>query len=167
MEQHSWTSPKIEIRESSLGGKGMFAKEHIGRDEKVFIWRTGYANRAGAEKAKQEGKLVIQWDDDLFSVEDRGDDVGYFINHSCDSNAWMQDAYTLIARRDIAAEEEVTADYSLWESGDYVAKWECRCGTPVCRKTITGNDWRLPDVQKRYSGHFSPLINKLIAKQRF
>jgi hypothetical protein len=31
----------------------------------------------------------------------------------------------------------------------------CRCGTPVCRTVITGEDWRRPDLQARYAGWFS------------
>ena len=37
-----------------------------------------------------------------------------FMNHSCDPNVWMQDEVTLVARREIAADEEVTIDYALW-----------------------------------------------------
>ena len=29
---------------------------------------------------------------------------------------------------------------------------------------VTGNDWRLLELQERYAGHFSPFINARIAK---
>lgn len=87
----------------------------------------------------------------------------YYINHSCDPNIWLQDAATLVARRDIPAGEEITADYILWEADEnYIAKWDCQCGSSLCRKKITGKDWRLPELQERYKGHFSPLLNKRI-----
>ncbi len=35
------------------------------------------------------------------------------LNHSCDSNLWMADEATVVARRDIAAGEELTLDYAL------------------------------------------------------
>jgi hypothetical protein len=35
-----------------------------------------------------------------------------------------------------------------------------RCGSPLCRRLITGADWRLPTLQERYCGHFSPFINR-------
>ncbi|MCL5006979.1 MAG: SET domain-containing protein-lysine N-methyltransferase [Patescibacteria group bacterium] len=95
-------------------------------------------------------------------MEEPGVEQGYFINHSCDSNTWMADAFTLIARRDIKRGEEITADYALWENENYSSDWQCVCGSPFCRGHITGDDWRLPEVQKRYRGHFSPLINKKI-----
>lgn len=92
-------------------------------------------------------------------------DLGDFMNHSCDPNCWMQDEHTLAARRDIAAGEELTADYVFWKADDSdVARFACRCGSPLCRGRVTGRDWRLPDLQQRYAGHFSPFINERIRK---
>lgn len=145
----------------------MFASELIKTDDIIVIWGGEYTNAKGVKEAEEKGKLVLQWDDDLFSVEDRGDDMGYFINHSCDSNAWMKDAYALVAKRNIQVGEEVTADYALWEADpNYISKWKCQCGSMVCRKRITGNDWKLSEMQEKYKGHFSPLINKRIEKSK-
>ena len=163
--KETWINPKIEIKETTKKGKGMFAIEPIKADEKILVWGGEYTDAQGAKEAKAKGKLVLQWDDNLYSVEDRGDDMGYFINHACDSNTWMKDAYTLTAKRDIQISEEITADYALWEADpNYISKWVCKCGSPTCRKKITGNDWKLLEVQKRYKGYFSLLINKRIEK---
>jgi SET domain-containing protein len=166
MLEKDWVNPKIEIREVAGKGRGMFAAARINNGEKVLMWGGNYVNAVEAEKAKAAGKLVMQWDEDLYSIEDRGEEVGYFINHSCDANTWMADARTLIAKRDIEAGEEATADYALWENGDYVSGWECRCGSPLCRGRVTGQDWKLPNVQERYRGHFSPLINRKINEKK-
>ena len=164
--KESWLSPKVEIRSSPIGGKGMFARNPIKAGETLVIWGGDYVSKEEAMKAKQQyNKVVMQLDDDLYTVEDQGDDITYFTNHSCDSNVWMKDAVTLTARRYIQTDEELTADYALWEADkNYIAAWQCACGSPLCRKQITGNDWRLLEVQKRYEGHFSPLINKLIRR---
>jgi len=162
--QKTWICPKIEIRETPNKSKGMFAIENIYSGEELLVWGGEYTNAQGAREAKDSGKLCMQWDDDLFSVENRGDDVGYFINHSCDSNTWMIDAYTLVSNKDIKIDEEITADYSLWEANEnYISKWECKCGSQDCRKRVTGKDWRNPILQEKYQNHFSPLINKRIA----
>jgi len=162
-----WISPKIEIKETPNKGKGMFATKPIKAGEKVLVWGGEYTNTLGAKEAKASGKLVMQWDNDLYSVEDKGNDMGYFINHACDPNTWMNDSYTLVAKHDIQIGEEITADYALWEAdSNYISKWECHCDSSVCRKRITGNDWKLPEVQERYKGHFSPLINKRIEKSK-
>jgi hypothetical protein len=160
----TWVSPKIEIRETLDKGKGMFASENIFCGEELLVWGGEYTDIQGVSEAKKEGKLCMQWDENLFSIETRGEDVGYFINHSCNSNTWMIDAYTLTARKDIRVGEEVTADYSLWEADEnYVSKWQCKCGCLDCRKRVTGKDWRNLVLQRRYKDHFSPLINKRIA----
>ncbi len=164
-ETTSWITPKARIMPSGMDGKGLFAISAIEKDEKVVIWKGAYGNEQQAEKARCAGKIVMQWDDDLFSVEDRGDDIGYYINHSCDANLWMQDAFTLVARRDIVEGQEITVDYALFEADeDFISAWECNCGSSVCRTRVTGKDWRLKEVQKRYANHFSPLINKRITR---
>jgi len=128
-----------------------------------LVWGGEFTDALGAQNAKEQGKHVMQWDADLYGIEEKGDDLDYFINHSCDSNTWMKDAYTLVARRDIEVGEEITADYALWEADpDFISKWECHCGSPICRHKVTGKDWQLPEIQERYTGHFSPLINKKI-----
>jgi hypothetical protein len=75
----------------------------------------------------------------------------------------MLDARTVGARRDIAAGEELTLDYALFS---VAPEWrmECHCGSSLCRGVVTGNDWRLAELQERYAGHFSPFINARIAK---
>ena len=143
----------------------MFAKEYIAPGEVVVVWGGEFVGKEGAEKVQQKRNiLVMQLDDDLFSIEERGDDDTYFMNHSCDPNVWMKDAITLVARRDILRGEELTADYALWEGGNYISQWNCVCGSSLCRKRITGQDWKIPLLQKRYKAHFSPLINKRINK---
>jgi SET domain-containing protein len=161
--KESWINPKVEIRVSKLDKKGMFAKEPIRKDEVVVIWGAKYVGKRAAEKARKTGKLIMQLDDDLFSVEERGEDATYFMNHSCNPNVWMKDAITLQAKRNIRRGEELTADYAMWEGNEnFIAKWKCACGSRYCRKIVTGRDWKIPKLQKRYKGHFSPLINKRI-----
>ena len=141
----------------------MFTIEKIPAGEPLIVFGGEYVNTKEAKNAKANGKLVMQWGDDLFSIEDRGDDLGYFINHSCDPNTWMKDAFTITAMRNIKIGEEITTDYAIWEADEnYISKWECNCGSTKCRRKVTGKDWRLFELQERYKNHFSPLINKRI-----
>ena len=169
----SWINPRVEIKSSSLHGKGMFAVAALKKGEVVVVWGLPetYDNEEDAEKAAAKGRakgrsiIVMQLDENLFTVEERGDDPTHFMNHSCDPNVWMKDEVTLVARRDIKPEEELTLDYALVEADeDYVVSWECACGSQLCRKRVSGRDWRINDLQERYNGHFTPLINKRIAK---
>jgi hypothetical protein len=77
----------------------------------------------------------------------------------------MSDEVTIIARRAIDAGEELTLDYALTttEPG-WALDQPCQCGSPLCRGMVTGNDWRLPDMQARYAGHFVPYINDRIRR---
>lgn len=145
----------------------MFATAQIASGEVVVIWGGCYADAEGAEQARQRGKLVMHLDVDLYSVETRGEDPSYFMNHSCDPNVWMKDATALVSRRAISPGEELTADYALWEGEDFVSAWECHCGSVLCRHKITGQDWKIQGLQEKYKGHFSPLINKFIAQSTF
>lgn len=158
-----WKSPKVSIRESPIEGVGFYATFDIKKGKKIVIWGGNYTNMTGAELMKKEGKLVMQWDDDLYSYEDRAADNGYFVNHSCEPNLWMVDAYTLITSRDVKLGEELTVDYALFEADEnYISRWECKCGSSLCRGRVTGVDYRDSDLQNRYKGHFSPLLNKRI-----
>lgn len=88
--------------------------------------------------------------------------MDYFVNHACDPTVWPVDAVTIVARRDIPAGGEVTGDYATWKSDpDYVIA-PCRCGSPSCRHRSCGDDWRRPELQARYAGHFLPYISRRI-----
>ena len=88
-----------------------------------------------AERARAHGKLMMQIDDDLYSIEEPGDDPTYFMNHSCDPNVWMEGSMTLVARRAFVTGEGLTLDYSLTEAvEDFVMEWGCVCGSANCRK---------------------------------
>lgn len=157
-------TPKAEIKSAKTHGKWLFAKEAISKWENVVIrWWNNYTNKAESDLAIKEGKLVMQRDDDLFSIEDRWDDDTYFINHSCNGNLRMEWPFNLVANRDIEKGEEITADYALWERDkNKISKRECHCGEKNCRKRFTGKDFMIKEVQERYKDHFSPLINKRI-----
>ena len=163
-----WMSPKVKIGSSPIHGKGMFANARIDKVEVVAIWGGNYVGKESAEEAaKNANNGIQQIDEDVFEVfsyEHRGDDPTYFHNHSCEPNTWMEDEVTLSARHNIKEHEELTIDYAMFETKeDYVIIEKCVCGSSNCRGRITGKDWRLPELQKRYCRHFSPLINRRIA----
>lgn len=164
----TWLDPRVELRVSPVGGLGLFATALIAEGEPVIVWGgPSYTNAAGAREAARAGKGFMQWDSDVYSIETGDEDIAYRINHSCDPNMWMEGAFTLTARRPIQLGEELLADYALWEtSEDYVSPWDCHCGSPRCRTRVTGRDWHLPEIQQRYRGHFSPLLNARIQRMQ-
>ena len=145
----------------------MFALEPIKNSEIVVIWGGTLFTRSQirAGKAKPHGISEIGEGLYLASLPHEPNSPDDFMNHSCDPNVGMADEVTLVARRDIVAGEELTADYAMWSTDpDWVLHTPCNCGSPLCRKKITGNDWKLDELQSRYDGHFSPFINTRVGK---
>ena len=165
----TWTDPRIEFRSSRISGMGMFAREPIKKGETVCIVGGNVMTDSefAAFQASHRIHNSIQIDEHLHLVEDPEvtQSLEGSMNHSCDSNTWMADDVTLVARQDIKAEEEATVDYALFTTqSNWMLDARCRCGSPYCRRIITGDDWRREDVQERYRNHFSPFINRRIER---
>jgi hypothetical protein len=71
-----------------------------------------------------------------------------------------------IARRDIAAGEQLTIDYCLFDANCFICIARCLCGSPACREFVRGDDYRIAELQQRYAGHFLPYIQKKMAEDR-
>ena len=167
----SWYDPRVEIRLSTIQGGGMFACAPFQPGETIAI--VGGTLMTGAEFAAYlagvESWNAHQIGEDLHLVDliQTPDVMEGSLNHSCDSNLWMGDEVKIVARRAIAAGEELTLDYALTTTEpDWALDQPCQCGSPPCRGRVTGNDWRLPDVQARYAGHFIPYINERVRRLR-
>src|SRR5919109_427065 len=114
----TWIDSRIEFRKSRISGDGMFAREPIKKGEVVCV--VGGIVMTDAEfaafQATHSFYNSIQIDKNLHLVEDPEvtRSLEGSMNHSCDSNAWMEDEVTLVARWDIESGEEVTVDYALF-----------------------------------------------------
>lgn len=87
------------------------------------------------------------------------------LDHSCDPNSGFLSNYVIAARRRIAPGEEITVDYAMTETYEH---WSmpCSCGTACCRGTITGNDWKSPDIQRKYAGWMTTHVRERVRKGR-
>jgi SET domain-containing protein len=154
----SYISPKAaKGGPSAIQGRGLTATEPIARDEIVAI-KGGHivdtatlrrlpARLANSEIQIADGFHLTALDDDEY------DPVMLYLNHSCEPNVGFAGNIVLVAMRDIAAGEELTTDYALFD--DYDGAMECGCGTDACRGTIDGRDWQRPELQRRYGEYFS------------
>lgn len=162
----NWVNPKTEARLTPGKGTGNFATELINAGETV-------AGFGGYVKTRLEIRSLsadqqhrsIQIDDDLYLVSDIHPEPGDFFNHSCDPNCVLISSQILVAWRDIAVGEELTFDYATSDSSDY-DEFTCECAKPTCRGIVSGQDWRLPEVQKKYEGYFSPYLARRIAREQ-
>lgn len=165
----SYRSPKTEVRESKIHGRGLFAKADIARGEIVAIKGGHIVDRETLQRdvTPRLGPVEIQIDDDLFIAPVNADERELsmlYSNHSCDPNIGLLGEITFVAMRDIPAGEELTHDWAMTDNDDYSV--ECNCGARNCRKTLTGKDWQRPELQEKYAGYFSAYLAKFILQQR-
>lgn len=155
-------NPHIEVRGSDIEGRGLFARDIIPKNS--FIWRKDAGERYYTQAeidafTPQQKKNFYNYSyqvapDQFYGTPEggAGDDADY-MNHSCDPNTWFEADGSMTALREILPQEEITYDYATSESrADF--SLNCRCGSPFCRGTVRGDDYkRLTELQKRYGAH--------------
>ena len=109
---------KLEIRESPLGGRGVFAHEKIEADEMLFVM--GDYILTIEEDNDFRGELAdkaIEISNYFFigprSKEDLERMPQHFVNHSCEPNASIKGQIMLVAMKTIDGGEEITFDYAM------------------------------------------------------
>ena len=167
MMRLSYLSPKTEVRESEIHGRGLFATSDIAKGEVVAVKGGHIVDREmlRREITPKLGPVEIQIGDDLFIApvtDDERELSMLYSNHSCDANIGMRGEITFVAMRDIRAGQELTHDWCVTDDDDYSAS--CKCGSAKCRKKLTGKDWQRPELQKRYAGYFSAYLAEKIAR---
>jgi uncharacterized protein len=162
----SYRSPKTEVRDSKIHGRGLFATADIVKDEIVAVKGGHIVDRKTLRQkiTPRLGPVEIQIDDDLFiaPVADEERELSMlYLNHSCNANLGVRGEITFVAMRDIRSSEELTHDWATTDDDDYSI--ECKCGATNCRKILTGKDWQRPELQRRYAGYFSNYLARKIA----
>ncbi|MEI9993804.1 MAG: SET domain-containing protein-lysine N-methyltransferase [Rhizomicrobium sp.] len=164
----SWVSPKLVPGESKIHYDGVLAVAPIAKGEKLMEFGGRLISRHESEEGPYRVRSIWIVGEDAYLALPESDvdpSLDENLNHSCDANAWLADEVTLIARRDIAAGEEITMDQGTWnfdESEYTVDAEDCTCGAPDCRVRLTERDWTLPAVRARYEGHFHPFVQAMI-----
>jgi hypothetical protein len=152
-----WIDRRLVLRQSAIQGIGTFAIEPIPAGQLLILTTGGLVV---TPKDRQSGTVAVEAE--LYNEESLPNGLSivtpkvfhYYVNHCCEPNAIdlsrSPNVTQYIAWRDIAAHEEITTDY-----GVIGAELEhCSCTSPRCRGHITAEDWRLPELQQRYRGHF-------------
>ena len=164
----SWISPKLVPGPSKIHGAGVIAAAPIREGEKLMEFGGEIISAADIDTdlfrmrsiwlVAEDTYLALREDDPEPSLDES-------LNHSCDANSWLTDEVTLVARRDIAAGEEITLDQGTWNFDEDEYVWDqdhCSCGASRCRRTLTQHDWKRRDVQERYKGHFHPYLRRMM-----
>ncbi len=170
--KRSWVNPKLVAGASRIHDEGVFASAPIARGEKLMEFGGERITREQADSDAYHARSVWLTREGFYlarPASDGGISLDEHLNHSCDANAWLADDVTLLARRDIAAGEEITLDQGTWNFDDAEFTWDgaqCGCGAPDCRKVLSENDWMLASVRTRYREHFHPAVQKLIEARK-
>lgn len=165
MGASSYLSPKVRKgRESAIAGRGLFAEQDLETGEVVAVKAGRILERAAVEALPEElFATEIQIADSLHlaaTTPEERDAVMLFLNHSCEPNVGFAGNIVLVTMVDVAAGEELTVDYVMFDIiGGAMA---CTCGRPRCRGTVTGDDWRRTELQERYRGYFSWYLQRKI-----
>jgi uncharacterized protein len=191
-QMYSWMNPKIEIRETikygnartarksgrtkvyreiAISNKGIFAKANINKGE-ILIVLGGYILTIEDDNELQ-GVLAdkpIEISDIFFVGPRKPSDLDrmpqHYVNHSCSPNAGFKSSIFVVAMKNIGRGVEITCDYAMVmnshpASNTYLTM-QCKCGAKNCRGMITEDDWKLPELQKRYDGYFSWFLQEKI-----
>jgi hypothetical protein len=153
-------SPPLQVRDSSVHGRGVFATRRIEKGERIIEYLGERISHDEADR-RYETKAENDSHTFLFIVDSRtvidagvdGNDARFF-NHSCDPNceSVVEKRRVFIeAVRSIEPGEEMTYDYQIYrEEGDpenIDEVFACRCGFARCRGTML---WP-PEPKKRRS----------------
>ena len=127
----------LMIRSSAIHAAGCYTSTAIRKGERVAQYSGHPMTKRQADQAYQDSALTY-----LFGLGDGkividGHCMAMFINHSCQANCETRELrgkVWIVATRTIAAGEEITYDYCLYDGGDDQAY--CNCGAPSCRGSM-------------------------------
>lgn len=137
------SSRDIEVFNSSRfsGSKGLRANRSFSTGSKIFQV-TG-----NIVKYRTVRTLQISYNDHVDPVDPEGNPTfGYYLNHSCNPNAYsivVEDSYSrslimeIHALEEINEGDEITIDYAFMES-EIANPCKCACGEYNCRGKIVG-----------------------------
>ncbi len=161
LRPNSFLSPALRGGASPDGkGRGVFAATPIRRGTLLAVWGGDVLTRAELDRQPPCQRLVLQIDEDHFLLS-TCEGPADWINHSCAPNAGLLGQVSLVALREIEPGEEICFDYATSDGCDY-DEFDCCCASVQCRKRIRGDDWRRPELQLRYHGHFAPYLQQRI-----
>ena len=125
------------IRSSAIHAAGCYTTAAIRKGTCIVEYTGPRITKEAADEKYQDSPTTY-----LFGVGDGsmvidGHGAAMFINHSCDPNCETEEIegrVWIMAIRNIAAGEELTYDYYLYDGDEDEAS--CNCGSKNCRKSM-------------------------------
>jgi uncharacterized protein len=140
---------RVQMRRSSVHGKGVFAVVPLARDEHIIeyageliTWKEAL-RRHPHDPNSPDHTFYFHVDDKHVIDGKHGGNISRWINHACKPNCEADEIGGRIfirALRAIKAGEELFFDYGLVVDERHTVKlkkrYECRCGARQCRGTM-------------------------------
>jgi hypothetical protein len=163
----SWINKKCTLVKNT-GGIGVYATDSIKKNELISL-SGGNIMFYDEEKKSQIDKLDYSLQlDNFFGIGIKyKKDIEYscFFNHSCNPNIGIKGQLYFVSMRNIRKGEQLCFDYAMtldkMRGADFY-KMKCLCGSKNCRGFITEDDWKIPELQKKYDGYFQWFIQEKI-----
>lgn len=154
------------VRHAPHDGYGLHARRDIAAGERIvefeetphrLVTRSHVEREWGEPDATWFRRYAWPLTDETWVVWSRDPEEWKPVNHGCDPNAWL-DGLDVVARRAIAAGDEITLDYATF-CNERMPDFDCACGALACRGTIRGED-HLADFVARYGDHVSDYVRR-------
>lgn len=156
---HRWLTPKAKPGNSGIHRYGIFAVDDIEKGESINVFGGIVVPRSEIYEYREiVSHAGVQVSDDFFIVPASNEEVkeqGIF-NHSCEPNVGFNTSVTMVAIRDILADEELVMNYAFMEK-DFEA-FNCKCGSENCLGEVNSDTWKNERIRAEYGQYFSPYI---------
>jgi SET domain-containing protein len=134
------------IRSSAIHAAGCYTTAPLKKGVRVAEYTGPLITKEAADEKYDNSPTTYLFGIGNGAMVIDGHSTAMFINHSCDPNCETDELNGRVwikAIRNIAAEEELTYDYNLYDGDDDEAN--CNCGSSNCRKTM----YSLEEVKRR------------------
>jgi SET domain-containing protein len=129
--------PGLVIRSSAIHAAGCYTTRPIRKGKRICEYDGPRMTKAVADEryADRFVTYLFGYGDGDMVIDGFG--TAMFINHCCEPNCETEDDdghIYICALRNIAAGEELTFEYNLWDSDE--EEQNCYCGAATCRGTM-------------------------------
>ena len=150
------------IRSSLIHAAGCYTTTPIRKGVRVAEYTGPRLSKKQADKDYENSSITYLFGLGNGKIVIDGHSMAMFINHSCDPNCETteeNDRIWIKSIRKIAAGEEITYDYCLYDGADDEAI--CNCGAKTCRGTM----YSPKEVRRRKSAAKKKPINSKTGKR--
>jgi len=134
------------IRSSAIHAAGCYTTTALRKGERLAEYTGRRISKEEADTLYEDSIVTYLFGLGAGEIVIDGHCAAMFINHSCDANcetSEVDERIWITAIRKIAAGDELTFDYCLYDGGDDEAI--CNCGAPKCRGSMYSKD----EIRKR------------------